>query len=96
MLRRSTQAKRGQCRICGLISNDQGCEGLRVRGAAQASYGSSKVYGASELAGNIYVVDQGDKREGQLIGPYGIGTRQHRAAIAGRQSVLRARYDAAL
>ena len=66
------------------------------RGAAQASYGSSKVYGASELAGNIYVVDQGDKREGQLIGPYGIGTRQHRAAIAGRQSVLRARYDAAL
>lgn len=66
------------------------------RGAAQASYGSSKVHGASKLAVIMYVVDQGDKREVQLVGPYGVGTRQHRAVTAGRQPVLTARYDAAL
>lgn len=66
------------------------------RGAAHASYGSSKVHGASKLAGSRYVVGKGAKREVQLVGPYGMGTPQRQAAVAGRQPVLRARYDAAL
>jgi hypothetical protein len=37
--------------------------------------GFSKMYGASKMAVHIYVVDQGDKREVQLVGPYGMGDK---------------------
>jgi hypothetical protein len=37
--------------------------------------GFSKMYGASKMAVHIYVVDRGDKREVQLVGPYGMGDK---------------------
>lgn len=50
--------------------------------------GFSKMYGASKMAVHIYVVDRGDNREVQLVGPYGMGdrgsTERLMQAIAGR------------
>jgi len=37
--------------------------------------GFSKMYGASKMAVHIYVVDRGDQREVQLVGPYGVGDK---------------------
>ena len=37
--------------------------------------GYNKVRGARKMAVHIYVVDLGDKREIQLVGPYGIGDK---------------------
>lgn len=37
--------------------------------------GYNKARGARKMAVHIYVVDHGDKREVQLVGPYGIGDK---------------------
>lgn len=37
--------------------------------------GYNKMRGASKMAVHIYVVDHGDKREAQLVGPHGLGDR---------------------
>lgn len=37
--------------------------------------GYNKMRGASKMAVHIYVVDHGDKREVQLVGPYGLGDK---------------------
>jgi hypothetical protein len=37
--------------------------------------GFSKMYGASKMAVHIYVADRGEKREVQLVGPYGMGDK---------------------
>lgn len=37
--------------------------------------GYNKMHGASRMAVHIYVVDHGDQREVQLVGPYGLGEK---------------------
>jgi hypothetical protein len=37
--------------------------------------GYNKVRGANKMGVHIYVVDHGDKREVQLVGPYGLGDK---------------------
>lgn len=37
--------------------------------------GYSKMHGASRMCVHIYVVDRGEEREVQLVGPYGLGEK---------------------